>query len=142
MPLVDPAGGFFFVFQTGVPAFRKYDAAGTIVFERHIEGRDLDPVLKNQPTAWPKRQVSSGEEWPAVPPVVRTAAVDPRGNLWVAVVTGVLYVYSPDGEKIRSILLRGASPLSPTSLFFAGSSLLLVTPGCYIFDVSNLFGSP
>ncbi len=142
LPLVDPAGGFFFVFQTGVPIFRKYDAAGNLVFERHVESRDLDAVLKTQPTVWPKRQASNGEEWPAVPPVVRAAAVDPRGNLWIAVVTGVLHVYSPDGEKIRSLQLRGAGPLSPTSLFFAGSSLLLVTPGCYIFDVSTLFGAP
>jgi hypothetical protein len=32
IPLVDPAGGFFFVFQTGEPMFRKYDAAGQLVF--------------------------------------------------------------------------------------------------------------
>ena len=38
LPLVDPQGGFFFVFQTGEPIFRKYDDAGRLVFERHIEG--------------------------------------------------------------------------------------------------------
>ena len=27
LPVIDPHGGFFFVFQTGEPAFRKYDAA-------------------------------------------------------------------------------------------------------------------
>src|SRR5438046_6351115 len=31
IPLVDPTGGFYFVFQTGEPVFRKYDAAGTLV---------------------------------------------------------------------------------------------------------------
>ncbi len=138
VPLVDPAGGFFFVFQTGVPLFRKYDNAGKLVFERHIEGRDLDDVLRNQPTVWPKRQASNGEEWPAVPPIVRTAAVDPRGNLWIAVASGNLYVYSRDGDKLRSLQLRAAGPLSPTSLFFASASRLLATPGCYIFDVSGL----
>ena len=38
IPLVDPTGGFFFVFQTGEPVFRKYDAAGQLLFERHIAG--------------------------------------------------------------------------------------------------------
>ena len=28
IPLVDPDGGFFFVFQTGVPVFQKYDRRG------------------------------------------------------------------------------------------------------------------
>jgi hypothetical protein len=36
LPLADPAGGFFFVFMTGVPMFQKYDARGTLLFERHI----------------------------------------------------------------------------------------------------------
>jgi hypothetical protein len=41
LPLVDPAGGFFFVFQAGVPAFRKYDAAGTLpVRAAHRRHRD------------------------------------------------------------------------------------------------------
>ena len=42
MPLVDPTGGFFFVFQTGEPVFQKYDAAGELVFERRIAGREID----------------------------------------------------------------------------------------------------
>ncbi len=28
VPLIDPTGGFYFVFQTGVPMFRKYNAQG------------------------------------------------------------------------------------------------------------------
>ena len=45
IPLVDPTGGYYFVFQAGVPIFRKYDAAGTLRFERHIEGAELDPII-------------------------------------------------------------------------------------------------
>ena len=78
---------------------------------------------------------------PAVPPIVRAAAVDPLGNLWIALTTGIVYVYSADGDKIRSLQLRGVGRLSPTSLFFAGASRLLVTPGCYIFDVSAVLPS-
>ena len=37
-PLVDPTGGFYFVFSAGVPMFRKYDARGRLLFERHLEG--------------------------------------------------------------------------------------------------------
>lgn len=134
IPLVDPTGGFYFVFQAGIPLFRKYDAAGRLVFERHIEGRELDETLRNQPAAWPKRRTPEGDEWPAVPVVVRTAAVDPRGNLWIALADPFVYVYSPDGDRIRTLQLQAAGRLAPTSLFFATASRLLVTPGCYIFD--------
>ncbi len=137
VPLVDPTGGFFVVFRSGTPVFRKYDPAGRLVFERHIEGRELDETLTNQPETWPKRLLSNGQEWPAVPAVVRTATVDPRGNLWVAFNVPFVYVYSPDGEKIRTLQLRAAGLLTPTSLFFAGASRLLVTPGCYIFDTGK-----
>ncbi len=137
LPLVDPTGGFYFVFQAGSPVFRKYDTGGDLVFERHVEGRELDETLRTQPSAWPRRRAPGGTEWPAVPVVVRTAAVDPRGSLWVALAAGVVYVYSPDGEKIRALRLRAAGPLTPTSLFFPAASQMLVTPGCYIFDSAD-----
>jgi len=138
MPLVDPTGGFYFVFRTGVPILQKYDTSGTLAFERHIEGRELDEALKNQPSAWPKQQAADGREWPAVPSFVRTAAVDPGGRLWVALTPGIVYVYSPDGDKVRTLRLRGAGLLAPVSLCFASPSRLLVAPGCYIFDVSGM----
>jgi hypothetical protein len=53
LPLADPAGGFYFVFLTGRPIFRKYDANGMLVFERHIEGAEIDTLLDAQPTVWP-----------------------------------------------------------------------------------------
>jgi hypothetical protein len=136
LPLANPAGGFYFVFQAGVPVFRKYGAAGDLVFERHIEGRELDDTLRAQPTTWPKRRTGDGGEWPVVPVVVRTAALDFSGNLWVALADGPVYVYSPDGEKVATLRLRAAGDLAPTSLFFGGRSRLLVTPGCYIFDTA------
>ena len=40
-----PRGGFYFVFQAGVPMFRKYDGGGRLVFERHIEGVELDRAI-------------------------------------------------------------------------------------------------
>jgi hypothetical protein len=138
LPLVDPTGGFYFVFQGGVPLFRKYDASGRLLFERHIEGRELDPALANQPSVWPTRRAPDGSETPAVPALVTTAAVDPRGTLWVVLADGTVYVYSSDGDKIRTLRLRAAGPLTPASLSFASSSRLLVTPGCYIFDLSQI----
>src|SRR5688572_2516731 len=47
LPLVDPTGGFFFVFQAGIPVFQKYDAAGRLIFERHIEGVEIDDFIKS-----------------------------------------------------------------------------------------------
>jgi hypothetical protein len=133
MPLVDPTGGFFFVFQTGVPILRKYDAAGTLLFERHIEGVELDDALLAMPTTWPRRTSSSGS-LPLVPPLVRTAAVDRHGRLWISLTAGFTYVYDRVGEKARTIQFHAAGPVSPASFFFARGDRLLVTPGCYEFS--------
>lgn len=132
LPLVDPGGGFFFVFQTGEPMFRKYDAEGRLVFERHIEGRELDPIVSQLPTRWPERKAGEGET-PLVGPIVRTAAVDPSGNLWISFVVPYTYVYDRDGEKIRTVQFRAAGIVSPASLFFGKKGRILVTPGLYEF---------
>ena len=135
LPLVIPEGGYYFVFQAGVPLFRRYDSGGTLLFERHIEGPELDPQLGALPTVWPRRPGPTGRVLPIVPPTVRAAAVDPDGYLWIALTVPYVYVYDPRGEKVRTLLLRGAGILNPTSLAFAGRDRLLVTPGCYEFTV-------
>ena len=135
IPLVHPGGGWYFVFQAGVPMFRRYDDRGTLVFERHIEGPELDGTLLSLPTRWPRRKTGEGREIPVVPPLVRAAAVDPIGNLWVSLMSTYTYVYSPAGEKIRTVQFRGAGFIAPTSLFFTNKGTLLVTPGCYEFRV-------
>ena len=135
LPLVNPQGGYYFVFQAGVPVFRKYDANGQLVFERHIQGRELDGLIAALPTTWARRSIGRGRTVPIVPPTVRTAAVDPDGHLWVALTAPYVYVYDPDGEKVRTLRLRAAGVLQPISLSFASRSRLLVTPGCYEFTV-------
>ena len=132
LPLVDPTGGFFYVFLTGTPVFRKYDATGELVFERHIEGRELDAHMKKMPTQWPRRKVED-REVPFVAPNVRTAAVDGRGQLWVSLIVPYTYVYDAHGDKSRTVQFQAAGVVSPTSLFFAANGRLLVTPGCYEF---------
>lgn len=133
LPLVDPTGAFYFVFQTGRPMFRKYDATGTLVFERHIEGIELDDQIRALPTSWPRR-TSEGGSLPVVPPLVRTAAVDPAGRLWVSLVTPYTYVYDGDGDKARTVQFSAAGIIAPASLFFAPRERVLVTPGCYEFS--------
>ena len=135
LPLVDPTGGYYFVFQAGVPVFRKYDGHGNMLFERHVEGPELDSVLANLPTTWHRRTDDARREIPVISPTVWTAAVDPNGNLWVALTVPYLYVYDPSGEKIRTVHLRGSGPIQPISLFFPNPNRLLVTPGCYEFTV-------
>ena len=133
-PLIDPDGGFLFVFQTGEPSFRRYDRTGHLLFERHIEGREIDDIISRLPTTWPKRTTSEGE-MPLVTPTVRAAAVDPAGNLWVSFAGApYTYVYDRDGEKIRAVQFRAAGIVSPHSLFFGPAGRLLVTPGLYEFD--------
>lgn len=132
-PLVDPTGGFYFVFNTGVPLFRKYDANGRFLFERHIEGPELDEYVRSLPTVWPKRTTADGDLLPFVPPAIRTAAVDRQGRLWIALMQPYAYVYDARGEKVRTVQFKGAAILAPSSLFFTKDGRLLITPGCYEF---------
>ena len=134
IPIINPRGGFYFVFHAGVPMFRKYDAAGTLLFERHIEGPEVDPLVRSLPTVWPRRQGGDGNV-PLVAPLIRTAAVDPAGDLWITFLIPYTYVYDADGEKARVVQFRGAGILQPPSLYFAGPNRLLITPGCYEFRV-------
>jgi len=132
VPLADPTGGFYFVFITGRPIFRKYDAGGTLVFERHIEGAEIDTLLDAQPTVWPRRRVDD-REVPFVSPVIRAAAVSPRGELWISMAVPYTYVYDRQGDKARTVQFYGAGLVSPTSLAFSRAGTVLVTPGCYEF---------
>ncbi len=131
--LLSPKGGYYFVFLSGVPMFRKYDPAGKLVFERHIEGVELDPYVGRLPTTWPRKR----GEFPLVPATVRSAAVDPEGNLWVSLSAPYTYVYDTGGDKRHTFQFRGAGIISPTSFFFTRDRRVLITPGCYAFDSSN-----
>jgi len=133
LPLVDPTGGYYYVFIAGRPIFRKYDANGALVFERHIEGREIDALLDAQPQRWPKSRVED-RTVPLVTPVIRAAEVDPRGSLWISLAVPYTYVYDGSGDKIRTVQFSGAGIISPTSLSFGRDGKLLVTPGCYEFD--------
>jgi hypothetical protein len=133
LPLVDPTGGFYYIFITGTPIFRKYDARGMLVFERYIQGRELDDYLEAQPNQWPRRRVQD-REVPFVSPVIRTAAVDLEGQLWISLGVPYTYVYDAHGDKVRTVQFEAAGIINPTSLFFSRRGRLLVTPGCYEFD--------
>jgi len=133
VPVVDPTGGIFFVFQTGRPMFRKYSAGGALVFERHIEGPELDPIIQRLPTMWATPDDGSR---PLPAPVVRTAAADRAGRLWVVLQTGHVYVYDSSGEKVRTITFGGATPALTSSLFFTKDGRVLTGPGGYEFDAS------
>jgi hypothetical protein len=134
LPLPDPTGGFYFVFVAGVPIFRKYDGKGALLFERHIEGPEMDPYLRSMPTRWPTRRTEDGDILPLVPPAITTAGVDRQGRLWISLTSGFTYVYDA-GEKLRTVQFRGADLLTPNSLFFTRDGRVLVTPGCYAFRI-------
>lgn len=133
MTVVNPQGGFYFVFLAGLPLFRAYDASGTLRFERHIEGVEMDEYVRSIPTAWPRKTSAEGGEIPVVRPGVRAAAVDGDGSLWVSLATPFTYVYDRIGDKRRMIQFRAAGIVSPTALSFTREGRLLVTPGCYTF---------
>jgi hypothetical protein len=131
VPMADPRGGFYFVFMAGVPAFRKYDAQGELLYERIIQGREIDPLVAAIPDRWPRR---TGSELPLVAPTVRTAALDQSGRLWISFVLPFSYVFDASGEKIRTVQFRAAGILTPSSLSFNDRGRLVVTPGCYEFS--------
>jgi hypothetical protein len=133
LPLVDPKGGFYFVFLSGTPMFRKYDDKGALVYERHIEGVEVDPFLRTLPTTWRTRAGAGPDEFPMVPVSVRSAAVDPEGRLWISLAVPYTYVYDRAGDKRRTLQFRAAGIVSPTSFFFTAGGRVLVTPGCYAF---------
>ena len=134
IPLADPTGGFWFVFIAGPPAFAKFDAAGTLLFHRVMQGREIDPVVAAIPDVWPRRAVDD-TEIPLVSPTVRTAAVDAAGRLWVSFVVPYTYVFDGLGEKVRTVQFQAAGVIAPASLHFPGGGRVLVTPGCYEFAV-------
>jgi hypothetical protein len=131
IPIATPDGGFYFVFMAGAPAFRKYDGKGTLIYERVIQGKEIDPLVESIPDRWPRR---SAGELPLVSPMVRTAAVDRSGRLWVSFVIPFSYVFDAGGEKIRTVQFRGAGIVAPASLWFNEKGRILVTPGCYEFN--------
>ena len=136
LPLTNSAGNYYFVFQTGRPMFRKYDASGNQLFERHIEGIEIDSLVNTLPTIWPRKTDADGGSLPVVPPSIRTAAIDQSGNLWVALSVPFLYVYDATGEKIRTIRLDAAGLVSVSSLYFPDDNkTMLVAPGGYEFTV-------
>lgn len=132
IPIVNPAGGYYFVFLSGVPMFRKYDGAGKFVFERHVEGTEMDDYVRSIPTVWAKRS-QADEEVPLVPPAVRTAAADPDGNLWISLSAPFTYVYDANGDRRRTIRFTAAGTLMPINFFFTANRRVLVAPGCYEF---------
>ncbi len=133
IPLKDAAGGYWFVFLAGEPAFSRFDARGQLLFHRRIQGQELDAVIAAIPTTWPRRAID-GTEVPLVSPTVRTAALDPAGRLWVSFVVPFTYVFDDLGEKVRTVQFRAAGLAAPNSLSFPSPDRLLVTPGCFEFD--------
>lgn len=134
LPVINPKGGFYFVFQTGIPMFQSYDAKGKLLFERHIEGPEVDPLIGAIPTSWPRRLTPDGE-LPLVMPNVRAAAADRNGNLWISLVPPFTYVYDAYGDKKRTIQFKSVTGIiGPVGLSFSPDGHLLVAPGCYEFS--------
>lgn len=135
VPVVNPAGGLYFVFQTGAPMFRAYDRNGQLRFERHIEGPELDELIRSLPDAWPRRPDG---ELPLMMPSVRTATAAHDGSLWISLMPPFTYVYDHLGEKRRTIRFRGATGvIAPVSLSFHSPGRLLVAPGLYEFKTGR-----
>jgi len=132
IPLVAPSGNLYFVFQAGIPLFRKYDKAGQLIFERAIQGVEIDQLIPNLPSSWPRNPLDG--ELPLVRPTIQAAALDSDEHLWMSFAGGFTYEFDRDGDKIRVVRFQGAGPVSPTTLFFGAAGRLLVTPGLLEYE--------
>jgi hypothetical protein len=102
-----------------------------------VEGREIDPLVASFPNRWPR----GADEEPMIAPMVRAAAVDPKGQLWISLSVPYTYVFDADGDKRRVVQLRAGGVVSPRSLAFGKEGRLLVTPMLAVFDpdvVSNV----
>jgi len=133
IPLLAADGALYYVFQAGLPVFRKYDRDGRLLFERQMQGLELDAVVPALPASWPRNPADG--ELPLVRPSVRAAALDPKGRLWVAFDAGFTYVFDADGDKIRVVQFRGVGLVSPMTMFFGPTGRLLITPGLHEYEV-------
>jgi hypothetical protein len=135
IPLLSTSGAIYFVFQAGMPILRKYAADGRLLFERQMQGSEVDDVVPNLPASWP-RQTLDGE-LPLVRPVIRSAAVDRDEHVWVSFDAGFTYVFDRDGDKIRTVRFQGIGAVAPTTMSFGSSGRLLVTPGLHEFETAT-----
>ena len=115
--------------------FQRYDEKGTLLYERRIQGRELDPLHRAVSRRGGRGARSATTEIPLVSPTVRTARVDPMGRLWVSLIVPFTYVYDLDGDKVGSVQFRAAGVIAPTSLYFATGWRIFVTPGLYEFHM-------
>ena len=90
------------------PAIRKYSASGALLFERAIQGRELDRpaggACRSGGRAAPSAiaRCRSCRPWSAPRPSIRD------GRLWVSFVLPYTYVFDAEGEKIRTVQFRAA----------------------------------
>ena len=105
--VLNPEGGFYFVFVAGVPAFRKYDAAG-----RSSSSATSKAPSSTNTCATGRRAGRSARRptarAPAVRPIVRAAMADAGGRLWLSLDVPYTYVYDRKGDKQRVVQLRAA----------------------------------
>ena len=112
IPLADPDRRLL-VRVPGRPAgLPGFDASGTLLFHRVMQGREIDPVVAAIPDA--------GRAGPtARDPAGRAGGPHrgrrPTGRLWVSFVVPYTYVYDALGEKVRTVQFRGAGMVSPAA---------------------------
>ena len=116
-----------------MPLFRKYDARGQLIYERHIEGPEFDDYLRHLPTTWPERRTPTGDMVPWSHRPARTAGVDYQGNLWISLSVPFTYVYDATGEIPERSSSRAPTRWPPAASSSPG------TVGCWSHPVVIVF---
>ena len=95
--------------------FRQVRRGGALVFERHIEGAELDDYMRNRPTAWPRRKTATVSCRSSAPIVTGRRGRCRSGNLWISLDVPFTYVYDRRGDKRRVVQLRAAGAIRRTT---------------------------
>lgn len=108
--VIDETDDIYYVFQY-IPLVQKYSAAGKLIFERQVRGEAIDI---QQTLAERFLNLKAPGSVGGIG-IINSAAVDYKTrHLWVCMngssVTGVVYEYSQQGEKIREYALEVSSP--------------------------------
>ncbi len=124
--------GYVYVSFMLAPVIQKYDPTGRLLFERNLEGAEIEHLTRILLTDTPDKYLSISmdgfeERLIAVDPVVEPSS----GNIYVVLVDGSVYVADKDGRRIRFLRPRTPGNFTPYAAGLGANGEVLVVSFFY-----------